>query len=198
MKTVLTTHDKELILFLPSFMALHTERKLSEMCEKGYRLVGVSPAIMGYRFHFSCASPQNRDFYVFSANEHRAAKSGMKTAPGYYEEERLLPFCNRVVMNDGAIFVAELNHDVNSDIIRRLSTEKMRSAMTHNVRYLLFWTALALFTMIGSLLPSIQAAEEIIYMHVGGILAASIIAYHIAGIAVCYRELLVLRTRTHK
>ena len=80
MKTVLTTHDKELIMLLPSFMALHIEHKLSEICRKGYRLVEISNAIIGYRFRFSCASPQNRAFYVFAANEHRAAKAGIENA----------------------------------------------------------------------------------------------------------------------
>lgn len=193
MKTVLTTHDKELIMLLPSFMALHIERKLSEICREGYRLVEISNAIIGYRFRFSCASPQNRAFYVFAANEHRAAKAGIEKAPGYSEEERLGPLCKRVIRSDGAVLVVELNPDADSDTIRGFSTEKMQSAMTHNVRYLLFWTALFLFAMIGSLFFSIKTAEDIVSMYVGGILAVSIIIYHIVGIAVCCRELRALR-----
>lgn len=193
MNTTLTPRDKEITWFLPSFAVMHTERKLNELCRKGYRLAEISNAIIGYRFRFSCASPQNSAFYVFSADEHRAAKANTSNAPGYSEEERLYPLCNRVMMSDGAVFVAELSHNADPDIIRRFSTEKMQSAMKHNIRYLLFWAALVLLAAIGSLLSHGQAAEDMIYLYIGGIVAASIIIYHIVGIAVCCRELRALR-----
>lgn len=198
MKTVLTTHDKELTLFLPSFMALNTERRLSKLCEKGYRLVDVSPAILGYRFHFTCEVHQNRDFYVFSANEHRAAKAKVETAPGYVEEKRLLPLCKKVVISDGAIFVAELNLDADSNMIRKFSAEKMQSAMKHNILYFLLWLSLLLFAIVGSLLSTNQTAEYLISMYVGSILVAGILSYHVIAIAVCCRELLALQRTRNK
>ena len=140
--------QKQLKMWLPSFLTWRAERVLQKQAEMGYLLIAVENFGSFYTFSFESAPPLPRRFYVFRQDD--IGKWGAHgRSPKEIAEEEISPYCAEIFKcSDSCSFVAEIQQDVPDDVISKTVERRLRNTAKYHVELLVTWLLLPVICLI--------------------------------------------------
>ena len=126
-------------MYIPLWRVAAAERKLKEYAAKGYEAVSFSPVgVSLYRVQFQCASPKDKNYYLFARFNAGGGPSLGYTSPCGMEERKISAVSKKTIAINGSIFAAELKEDAESAIVLKYRVEKLKAARKLYFSFLLF------------------------------------------------------------
>lgn len=176
--------QKQLKMWLPSFLTWRAERVLQKQAEMGYLLIAVENFGSFYTFSFESAPPLPRRFYVFRQDD--IGKWGAHgRSPKEIAEEEISPYCAEIFeCSDSCSFVAEIQQDVPDDVISKTVERRMRNTAKYHVKLFAIWLLLPVICLI--VLTVTNTPWEWGNRSAGAMLMGALLMYHAAAAIISY------------
>lgn len=176
--------QKQLKMWLPSFLTWRAERVLQKQAEMGYLLIAVENFGSFYTFSFESAPPLPRRFYVFRQDD-IGTSGGYGSDPKQIAEEEVSPYCAEIFeCSDSYSFVAELRQDVPDDVVSKAVEKRMRNTAKYHVKLFAIWLFLPVICLI--VLTVTNTPWEWGNRSAGAMLMGALLMYHAAAAIISY------------
>lgn len=176
--------QKQLKMWLPSFLTWRAEHVLQKQAEMGYLLMAVENFGSFYTFSFESAPPLPRRFYVLRQDD--IGKWGAHgRSPKEIAEEEISPYCAEIFeCSDSYSFVAELRQDVPDDVISKTVERRMRNTAKYHVELFAIWLLLPVICLI--VLTITNTPWEWGNRSAGAMLMGALLMYHATAAIISY------------
>lgn len=176
--------QKQLKMWLPSFLTWRAERVLQKQAEMGYLLIAVENFGSFYTFSFESAPPLLRRFYVFRQDD-IGMSGGYGSDPKQIAEEEVSPYCAEIFeCSDSCSFVAEIQQDAPDDVISKTVERRMRNTAKYHVKLFAIWLLLPVICLI--VLTVTNTPWEWGNRSAGAMLMSALLMYHAAAAIISY------------
>ena len=176
--------QKQLKMWVPSFLTWRAERVLQKQAEMGYLLIAVENFGSFYMFSFERAPILPRHFYVFRQDD-IGRSGGYGSSPKQITEEEISPYCAAIFeCSDSYSFVAEIRQDVPDDVVSKAVEKRMRNTAKYHLELFAIWLLLpAIFLILATVT---NTPSEWGNKTVGAMLMGTLLGYHAVAAIVSY------------
>ena len=136
-------------MYIPQWRVAAAERKLKAFVSNGYEPVSFSPVGLSfYRVQFQCASPKDKDYYLFARFHAGKGPTLGYNSPCGQEKRKIESISQKTPFINSDILVAELKTDADPTVVLNHREEKLRVARKLYLSFLLLELSTPIITFL--------------------------------------------------